>query len=130
MLAAVATGSLHPLYGRHTFAEHAATYFIWAVVQQFILQSFFYVRVEQAIGDNWRSVFVTAMLFAVAHMPNPVLVPATFGGALFFCGFFSKHRTIYPLAVAHAALGLAIAVAVPDAVIHHMRVGIAYLHYP
>ncbi len=130
VMLAIATGSLHVLFGSRPPGAHALLYFVWALVQQFILQSFFYVRVESALGDNWRSVFVTAFLFCAAHIPNPVLVPATFAGALFFCGFFRKYRTIYPLAVAHGLLGLALAISVPDFIMRHMRVGIAYLHYP
>jgi membrane protease YdiL (CAAX protease family) len=130
VLLALATGSLHSLSGQRAAGERAALYFVWAVVQQFILQSFFYVRVESRLGDSWKTVFVTAVLFALAHIPNPVLVPATFAGGLFFCGFFRKYRTIYPLAAAHGLLGLAVAIAVPDAVIHHMKIGLGYLHYP
>lgn len=124
------SGSLHELYGHHSLQEHVVMYFIWAVVQQFILQSFFYVRVESRLGNTWRAVVVTAALFSLAHIPNPVLVPATFIAGIFFCAFFRKYRTIYPLAIAHAVLGLAVAVAIPDSILHHMRVGIAYLHYP
>ncbi len=130
VLIALAAGSLHPIYGQHSFWQHALTYFVWATVQQFLLQSFFYVRVEQAVGNNRKTVLITAGLFAAAHVPNPVLAPATFVGALIFCEFFRQHRTIFPLAAAHATLGLAIAVAVPDAILHHMRVGMGYLHFP
>ncbi len=127
VLIALATDSLHVLYGSRPPLQHAALYFVWALVQQFILQSFFYVRVESALGKGWRTVIVTALLFCLAHIPNPVLVPATFAGALFFCACFRKYRTIYPLAIAHAILSLALAISLPDALLHHMRVGIAYV---
>ncbi len=130
VLVALASDSLHVLYGSRPPLQHAASYFVWALVQQFILQSFFYVRVETSVGSNWRAVAVTALLFGIAHIPNPVLTPATFAGALFFCACFRKYRTIYPLAIAHGVLGLALAISVPDALLRHMRVGIAYLHYP
>jgi hypothetical protein len=39
------------------------------------------------------------------------------------------HRNLYPLAVAHALIGLALAVSVPDSIQRHMRVGLGYLHY-
>lgn len=72
------------------------------------------------------AVLVTAFLFSIAHIPNPVLVPVTFFAGLAFTGRFRKYRDLYPLALAHAFLGLALAAAVPDAVTHHMRVGLAY----
>ncbi len=129
VLIAMASGSVHPLYGSLPVGEHTAAYLLWALVQQFILQSFFYVRVETTFGNTWKTVVIAAVLFAIAHFPNPVLMPATFAGGLFFCGFFRRYRTIYPLAAAHAILGLALAISVPDAALHHMRVGLAYLHY-
>ena len=129
VLIAAVTGSIHRLYGSQPVALHAVAYVLWALVQQFILQSFFYVRVESRFGNSWSTVALTALLFCVAHIPNPVLVPATFLGGLFFCGLFRRYRSIYPLAIAHAILGLALAISVSDAVLHHMRIGIAYLHY-
>ncbi len=128
-LVAVLTGSIHELYGSAPIPEHLLAYFLWALVQQFILQSFFYVRVAVRFGDSLQTVVITAALFSIAHIPNPVLVPATFAGGLFFCEFFRRHRSIYPLAIAHALLGLAVAISVPDRVLHHMRIGIAYFHY-
>ncbi len=129
VLIAIASGSVHPLYGSLPIGEHTAAYLTWALVQQFILQSFFYVRVETTFGNTWKTVVIVAVLFAIAHIPNPVLMPATFIGGLFFCGSFRRYRTIYPLAAAHAILGLAMAISVPDPLLHHMRVGLAYLHY-
>ncbi len=129
VLISIATGAVHPLYGSLPVREHTAAYLAWALVQQFILQSFFYVRVETTFGNTWKTVLIVAGLFAIAHIPNPVLMPATLAGGLFFCGFFRRYRSIYPLAAAHAILGLAIAISVPDAVLHHMRIGIAFLHY-
>ena len=101
-------------------------YAIWTFVQQFILQSFFYVRMESLLGSR-RAVFAAAILFATAHIPNPVLIFTTLLGGLFFCQMFRRYRNIFPLGVAHAVLGLTIAASFSDAVLHHMRVGIAYL---
>lgn len=103
-------------------------YTIWAVVQQFILQSFFYVRLESALGGR-PAVLATAVLFAAAHIPSPVLMGATLLGGLFFCEMFRRHRSILPLGMVHALLGLTMAATFSDATLHHMRVGIGYLHY-
>jgi membrane protease YdiL (CAAX protease family) len=103
-------------------------YAIWALVQQFILQSFFFVRLEELVGSA-RAVIVTALLFSAAHLPNPVLTVATFLGALFFCEMFRRYRSIYPLGLAHALLGITIALTIPNFLLHHMRVGIGYLHF-
>lgn len=103
-------------------------YAIWALLQQFLLQSFFYVRLEALTERRW-AVPVCAALFAAAHAPNPILTPATFVGALFFTGLFRRYRTIYPLAAVHAALGVTIAATFSDHLLRHMRVGLGYLTF-
>jgi len=103
-------------------------YAIWGMVQQFILQSFFYVRLESVLGSS-RAVLATAFLFSAAHIPSPVLTVATLLGALFFCEMFRRYRSIYPLGIVHAMLGLAMAASFPDTLLRHMRVGLGYLHF-
>jgi membrane protease YdiL (CAAX protease family) len=101
-------------------------YVIWALVQQFLLQSFFFTRFEELFGSS-RAVWVTGTLFAATHLPNPVLTATTLLSGLAFCELFRRYRSIYPLAVAHAILGLTLALTVPEALLQHMRVGIGYL---
>jgi membrane protease YdiL (CAAX protease family) len=103
-------------------------YFIWALLQEFMLQSFFFTRCEELYGDS-AAVWMAATLFAAAHLPSPVLTTATLIGALFFCELFRRYRSIYFIGVIHALLGLTIAVVIPDSILHHMRVGLGYLRY-
>jgi membrane protease YdiL (CAAX protease family) len=103
-------------------------YGVWSLLQQFILESFMYVRLESLYGSR-RAVLVAAFLFAVAHIPSPVLTMLSFLGALFFCEMFRRYRNIYALGVVHAALGLTIAASLPDSLMHHMRVGLGFLTY-
>lgn len=122
-------GTLHPLFGRPSPLLHAGTYLIWAVVQQWIQQSFFFVRLEHFLARGWFASFATASLFALAHLPNPILTPVTFVGGFVLSEIFRRYRTVIPLGIAHGAVGLAIALAVPDALNHHMRVGLGYLRW-
>jgi hypothetical protein len=103
-------------------------YAIWALMQQFMLQSFFFVRLESALS-GWRAVWAAALLFAIPHLPNPLLTLLSFLGAIFFCEMFRRYRNLFPLGVVHAALGLTIAASFPDSILHHMRVGLGYLTY-
>ena len=103
-------------------------YFIWALIQEFILQSFFFTRCEELFGSS-AAVWVAATLFALAHLPSPILTTFTLIGGLFFCEMFRRYRSIYPIGIVHAALGLTIAFTMPDSILHHMRVGIGYLQY-
>ena len=42
-------GTLHPLFGVIGTAKHSIGYGIWAVFQQFLLQSYFFLRLERLI---------------------------------------------------------------------------------
>jgi membrane protease YdiL (CAAX protease family) len=103
-------------------------YVIWALIQEFILQSFFFNRFEQLYGSS-TAVWIAATLFATAHLPSPVLTTATLIGALLFCEMYRRFRSIYPIGIIHAMLGLTIFLVTPDSLLHHMRVGIGYLQY-
>jgi membrane protease YdiL (CAAX protease family) len=122
-------GTFTLLYGPKPIYWHSMFYAIWALEQQFILNSFFYNRFEHLLGDSNLALVVSATLFAFVHIPNPVLVPATFLGGLFFVEVFRRWRNIYPLAIAHAMFGLTLAVTVPDNWIRHMRVGLGFLRF-
>jgi membrane protease YdiL (CAAX protease family) len=108
--------------------ERIWKYGLWALEQQFILQSFFYVRMESLLGSRL-AVWGAALLFCLAHLPSPVLTLMSFMGGLFFCEMFRRYRNIFPLGLVHAALGLTVAASLPDKLPHHMRVGIGYLLY-
>jgi len=103
-------------------------YAIWALIQEFMLQSFFFTRFEELYGSP-AAVWMASTIFAAAHLPSPILTTATLVGALFFCEIFRRYRSIYPLAIVHAMLGLTMAAITPDSLLHHMRVGIGYLRY-
>lgn len=122
-------GTLRVLYGPRTPLWHSIGYAIWALEQQFMLQSFFFLTLERLLNDSTKALLGAALLFCAAHVPNPVLMATTLVAALFFISIFRRYRNIYPLGLAHALLGLSLAVTVPDHVIRHMRVGISYLHF-
>jgi membrane protease YdiL (CAAX protease family) len=123
-------GTLHGLFGVRAPLLHASTYLLWSLVQQYIQQSFFFVRIEKFTSKGGLASFLTAFLFGLAHLPNPVLTAVTFTGGWVLSELFRRYRSLYPLAVAHGLIGLAIAVCVPDHIHHHMRVGLGYLRYP
>ncbi|HKD93023.1 MAG TPA: CPBP family intramembrane glutamic endopeptidase [Terriglobales bacterium] len=102
-----------------------AGYIVWAFVQQFMAQSFYYLRFEELFGSK-RAVWVSALLFSLAHVPNPVLMPATFIGGLGFSEAFRRWRNLYPIWLAHAALGICVSATFPVLWTHQMRVGLGY----
>jgi len=103
-------------------------YVIWAAMQEFLLQSFFFTRCEVLFGSS-EAAWAAATLFAAAHLPSPFLTAFALAGGLFFCEMFRRYRSLYPLIASHALLGLTLALTMPDSLMHHMRAGIGYLEY-
>jgi hypothetical protein len=104
-------------------------YAIWSFVQQFLLLDFVLLRLLRLLSEMRLAVFAAAALFALAHLPNPILTPLTFIWGLAACLLFLAYRNLYTLGIAHAILGICIAIVVPGAVDHNMRVGLGYLTY-
>lgn len=128
LLTAWKAGSLHSLFGPATHFVHAVGYAAWTVVQEFIAQSFFFLSLRRVLSPR-QAIFTNGVLFAIAHWPNPVLVPVTLAGGWFLTACFDRYRNIYLLAIAHTLVALSIAVSVPDDVHRHMRVGRSYEQY-
>lgn len=129
VVGAASLGTLHGLFGTRDPLRHASSYLLWAIIQQYIQQIFFFSRFEQVMNNGVLASFSAAFLFGVAHLPNPVLAPVTFLGGWLLSELFRRHRTVLPLGLGHGLVGIAIAVSVPDHIQHHMRVGLSYLHY-
>jgi hypothetical protein len=106
--------------------SQSAEYGCWALAQEFILQSVFFVRFEALLGSR-RAVFASATIYALAHLPSPILTGLSLLGGITFCELFRRWRNLYPIGLIHGALGLTIAASLPDKWMHHMRVGIGYL---
>jgi membrane protease YdiL (CAAX protease family) len=115
--------------GPLAFLAAYSAYALWCGVQQFLLQDVFLMRFLRLIPRPVVAALVTSALFALAHLPNPVLVPITFAWGFAACLLFLRYRNIYPLMMAHAILGIAVAMTVPGPVNHNMRVGLGYLRY-
>lgn len=131
-VAVVISAHLHTL--RHPenarlLVEGYGLYVVWSGVQQFLLQCFFLSRLVRLLPSPRVAAFAAAGLFALAHVPNPVLFALTIVWGSMACLIFLRYRNLYPLAMAHAIFGITIALTVPGHVVHNMRVGLGYLKY-
>lgn len=105
-------------------------YTVWAFMQEFLLMDFFLLRILRMRPDDKKTaVMATACLFAVAHLPNPILAPATLLWGVAASLLFLRYRNLYTLAMVHAIMGICIATTIPGPVNHNMRVGLGYLYY-
>jgi len=131
-VAIIAAARLHTLRlpgSVPAFAETYVAYAVWSGVQQFLLQGFFLARLLRIAPRGWQAALAASVLFSAAHLPNPILTPITFLWGVTACLLFLHYRNLYPLALAHAILGITIAITVPGPVDHNMRVGLGYLAY-
>ena len=121
--------TLHPLPIGMPEVARTWRYFLWAFVQQFLMLDFFLLRLLRLLPTKTAAVIATTVLFALAHLPNPLLVMVTLLWGAAACALFLRYRDLYSLAIAHGILGICLAVAVPNPVHHGMRVGLGYLRY-
>ena len=120
-------GTLHPLYKPD--APHVAGYVLWTIYQQFLLQDYFMDRLLRLLANKSAAVALAGTLFAAAHLPSPILTAATLVWGIASCALFRRYHNLWMLGLAQGMLGLCFAVCVPDALHHHLRVGLGYLRY-
>lgn len=126
ILVARAAGTFHELYKPDL--AHVGGYVLWTIYQQFLLQDYFMPRLARVLKADAAIAFA-AVLFAMAHLPNVVLTVATLVWGAVSCALFRRCRSVIVLGITQGLLGLCFAVCVPDAYLHHMRVGLGYWHY-
>ena len=127
MFAAAKVGTLHPLYKPDV--AHISGYVLWTIYQQFLLQDYFMERILHLVSNQATAVMLAGTLFAAAHLPNLVLTAATLVWGIVSCALFLRYRNLWALGLAQGLLGLCFAICVPDALHHHLRVGLGYLRY-
>ena len=116
-------GTLHDPGG---LVEKVAVLVPWGGAQQWVLQTVVLREARQRTSPAW-SVVLAALLFALVHLPNPLLMLMTFIGALGWCAIFIRHPNILPLAGSHAVATLALLAAFDDGLTGRLRIGVAYL---
>lgn len=126
-LVARASGTLHALHNPDL--GHVGGYVLWTIYQQFLLQNYFMPRLTRVLASEDAAVGGAAVLFAIAHLPNLPLTAATLVWGAVSCTLFRRYRSIYAIGVAQGILGLCFAVCIPDALHHHLRVGLGFLRY-
>ena len=119
----------HPISARGWLLTFGG-YTVWSFVQQFMLQGYFLFRFVRLLPRREWAALAAASIFAAAHLPNPILTPVTLIWGACACFVFLRFRNVFPLAAAHAILGITVAITIPGPVIRNMRVGLGYLHYP
>jgi hypothetical protein len=84
-------------------------YPVWGVIQQFLIQALVaanLVRDERGPRSPALALFVSACLFATAHVPKLELMAATFLLGATFTPIYLRWRNLWPLGLCHGWAGL------------------------
>jgi Type II CAAX prenyl endopeptidase Rce1-like len=98
----------------------------WALFQQYALQAYLNRRAQHALGKGPTSVVLVAAVFAVLHLPNPVLAALTLLGGLIWAAVYQREANLFALAASHTVASISLAMALPLNVINGLRVGFKY----
>jgi hypothetical protein len=101
-------------------------YACWCVVQQLLFQNMAYRRLRDGLGASWKTSSLAGILFAATHIPNPILVPATFLWGTVSTRLFDTRPSVPVLGVTQALLSAMLYAITPAALNGQFRVGPGY----
>lgn len=99
---------------------------LWGLMQQYALQAFINRRAQTIWGRGWRSVLCVAAMFALLHLPNPLLTGATFAGGILWATVYQRAPNVFALALSHGLMTWVLVSTVPAAALNNLRVGFKY----
>jgi membrane protease YdiL (CAAX protease family) len=110
--------------------EHfRARYFLlplWALFQQYALNGFINRRAQIALGKGPKSIVLVALVFALLHLPNPLLVMVTFIGGVIWAAAYQRQPNLFALALSHTVVSITLALTIPASLLNSLRVGFKY----
>jgi membrane protease YdiL (CAAX protease family) len=98
----------------------------WGTAQQYGLVCFLYQRLLEILQGPRAATLGAAMLFAIFHVPNPLLLAVTLVAGVVSCTLYRRAPNVFVLGIAHAAVSFVVAGALPFSLTHRMHVGPGY----
>lgn len=97
---------------------------LWALLQQYMLFVFVHRRLRVVLGNGDRAALASAALFALLHLPNPMLTVACAIAGTIWARAYERSPNLYAHAVTHAVASALIANSLPHWLLRNMVVGL------
>lgn len=97
---------------------------LWALLQQYMLLAFINHRLRVLTGA--RSAAATALMFALLHFPNPILMIVCAAGGYIWARDYEREPNLFATAVTHTVASAFLANSLPGSVLKNMVVGYNY----
>jgi membrane protease YdiL (CAAX protease family) len=125
VIVAIGWFTTHAIFAGHFRARYLSLP-LWALFQQYALNGFINRRAQFVFGKGLKSIALVAVIFALLHLPNPLLAVATLVGGFVWAAVYQRRPNLFALALSHAVLSITLALNLPPNLLNSLRVGFKY----
>ena len=101
---------------------------LWALLQQYMLFAFVHRRLRVVLGDGPWVTLTTTLLFALLHLPNPMLTLACAIAGYIWAQAYERTPNLYANALTHTVASALVANALPHWLLKNMVVGLNHFY--
>jgi membrane protease YdiL (CAAX protease family) len=103
-----------------------AVFVAFGIAQQYVMLGFIFKRMQRVAGARLAPT-LTALLFALLHLPNLFLTTVTFVWGVVASYVYRRSPNLWANGLVHGLMSAWVCYALPPSVTHGLRVGMEYL---